>query len=101
MIVRDQCEAKKDWTIERLIDNRFDCLFKQSKNANVRKIIELLKIFQFDESFTFLLESRDNSSNQRNCVQNRTEKNRALDEKNRTHFEAYQESQKVDYEWKR
>ncbi len=63
MIVRDQCEAKKDWTIERLIDNRFDCLFKQSKKASVRKSIELSKVFQFDENLTFLFKSRDHSSN--------------------------------------
>ncbi len=53
--------------------------------------MKLLKIFQFNKNFTFLFESRDHSLNQCNCVQNQIEKNRALDEKNRTRFEAYQE----------
>jgi hypothetical protein len=92
LIVENQCEAKEDSTIEWSIDNWFDCLFKQSRNANVKKIIKLSKIFQFDKNLTLLFKNRDNSSNQRNCVQSRTEENRALDEKNRIRFEAYQES---------
>ncbi len=78
-------------TIERSVDNQFDCLFKQSKDASVKKIIELSEVLQFDENLTFLFESRDHSSNQCNCVQSRTEENRAFDEENRIRFEVYQE----------
>ncbi len=65
MIVWNQCEVKKDLTIERLIDNWFDCLFIQSNNANVRKIVKLSEIFQVNNNFAFLSKNRDHSSNQR------------------------------------
>ncbi len=55
------------------------------------KLSNLSKVLQFDERIKFLFESRDHSSNQCNCVQSQTEKNRALDEENRIRFEAYQE----------
>ncbi len=54
---------RKDLTIKRIIDNWFNYLFKQSKNANIKEIIELSKILQFDEDSAFLSEDHDNSSN--------------------------------------
>ncbi len=68
MIARHQCETKKNSTIERSIDSWFDCLFKQSKNANIRKIVELSKIFQLNEDSTFSFKNRDHLSNQCDCV---------------------------------
>jgi hypothetical protein len=43
---------------------------KQFRDADVRKIIELSEIFQFDEDSALLSESRDNQTNQCNNIQN-------------------------------
>jgi hypothetical protein len=52
-------------------------------------IIELLKIFQFDEDYALLSESRDNQTNQCNNIQNWIERNCSFDEKNRIDIESY------------
>jgi hypothetical protein len=76
-------------TIKRIINNWFDCLFKQSRNANVEKIIELSEVLQFDEDFAFLSENRDNQTNQCNNIQSWIERNCSLDEENRIDIESY------------
>ncbi len=62
---------------------------KQFRDADVRKIIELSEIFQFDEDSALLSESRDNQTNQCNNIQNWTERNCSFDEENRIDIESY------------
>ncbi len=92
-ITRNKCQIKKDSTIERTINDKSDCLSQQFRSAATRRTHRLSKVFQLDESTSFLLESDDHSSNQRDRLQKRIEKNCAFDRKDRVRFETYQKDQ--------
>ncbi len=88
-IAWNKCQIKKNSTVERAINDKFDCLFQQLKDTTTRRIHRLSKVFQLDESTSFLLENDDHSSNQRDRFQKRIERNCAFNRKNRVRLEAY------------
>jgi hypothetical protein len=93
--------STKRLTIKRVINNYFNYSFKPFKNANVKKIVELSKVLQFDKNLAFLSEDRDNSSNQCYCISNRVEKDHSFEKKNRIDIELYQEESEIEFIWKR